>query len=266
MDSFETEAVVIGAGAVGLAVARQLALEGRDTIILEKNDHPGMETSARNSEVIHAGIYYPQGSLKAKLCVAGKRQLYEFCAIHGVPHKKTGKLIVGHSGQEAQLAAIAGMAAGNGGAFRLVEGYAAARHYPGARLVFTGGSGAFEGSPFPESVTARYIFTEIGQDPKHMVLESRSRNTYENFLFSKELVKPKPGEVWLLATSAMHMPRAMAIADQLNWPMTPWPTDFITGSSGGHEFWQITPNLDLLDYVAHEWIGLAVYRLTGKAQ
>jgi uncharacterized SAM-binding protein YcdF (DUF218 family) len=155
---------------------------------------------------------------------------------------------------------------GNGAAFRLVEGYAAARHYPGARLVFTGGSGAFEGSPLPESVTARYIFIEIGQDPKHMVLESRSRNTYENFLFSKELVKPKPGEVWLLATSAMHMPRAMAIADKLGWPMTPWPTDFITGSNGGHDFWQITPNLDLLDYVAHEWIGLAVYRLTGKAQ
>ena len=114
MDNFETEAVVIGAGAVGLAVARRLALEGRDTIILEKNDHVGMETSARNSEVIHAGIYYPQGSLKAKLCLAGKRQLYEFCAIHGVPHRKPGKLIVGHSGQEAQLDAIARMAADNG--------------------------------------------------------------------------------------------------------------------------------------------------------
>ena len=114
MENFETEAVVIGAGAVGLAVARQLALDGCDTIILEKNDHIGMETSARNSEVIHAGIYYPQGSLKAKLCLAGKRRLYEFCATHGVPHKKTGKLIVGHSGQEAQLDAIARLAADNG--------------------------------------------------------------------------------------------------------------------------------------------------------
>jgi L-2-hydroxyglutarate oxidase LhgO len=114
MESFETEVVVIGAGAVGLAVARRLVLDGRDTIILEKNDHAGMETSARNSEVIHAGIYYSQGSLKAKLCVAGKHLLYDFCAAHGVPHRKLGKLIVGQSGQEAQLAAIARLAAGNG--------------------------------------------------------------------------------------------------------------------------------------------------------
>ena len=114
MESFETEAVVIGAGAVGLAVARRLALAGLDTIILEKNDHFGMETSARNSEVIHAGIYYPQGSLKARLCVEGKKLLYEFCAAHGVPHKRLGKLIVGHAGQEAQLVAIAKMAADNG--------------------------------------------------------------------------------------------------------------------------------------------------------
>ena len=95
MDRFETDAVVIGAGVIGLAIARRLAAAGHDTIILEKNDHPGMETSARNSEVIHAGIYYPQGSLKAKLCLAGKHLLYEFCAGHGVPHKKLGKLIVG---------------------------------------------------------------------------------------------------------------------------------------------------------------------------
>jgi L-2-hydroxyglutarate oxidase LhgO len=114
MESFEVEAVVIGAGAVGLAVARQLSLSGLDTLILEKNEHVGMETSARNSEVIHAGIYYPQGSLKAQLCVRGKQLLYDFCESHGVPHKRLGKLIVGQADQEGQLDAIARMAAGNG--------------------------------------------------------------------------------------------------------------------------------------------------------
>ena len=114
MESFEAEAVVVGAGAVGLAVARQLTLSGIDTLILEKNDHIGMETSARNSEVIHAGIYYPQGSLKARLCVAGKGLLYQFCDAHGVPHKRLGKLIVGQTGQQAQLAALAKAAADNG--------------------------------------------------------------------------------------------------------------------------------------------------------
>ena len=114
MESFEAEAVVIGAGVVGLAVARRLALAGLDTIVLEKNDHIGMETSARNSEVIHAGIYYPQGSLKARLCVEGKQLLYDFCAQHGVPHKRLGKLVVGHAGQEAQIVAIAQLASDNG--------------------------------------------------------------------------------------------------------------------------------------------------------
>jgi len=114
MESFEAEVVVIGAGAVGLAVARRLSLSGLDTLVLEKNAHIGMETSARNSEVIHAGIYYPQGSLKARLCVEGKRLLYDFCTAHGVPHKRLGKLIVGQAGQEAQLAAIAKAASGNG--------------------------------------------------------------------------------------------------------------------------------------------------------
>ena len=114
MEQFETDAVVVGAGVVGLAVARALQLAGHETLILEKNAHVGMETSARNSEVIHAGIYYPQGSLKARLCVRGKALLYEFCAAHGVPHKRLGKLIVGQTGQEPQIVAIARAAIDNG--------------------------------------------------------------------------------------------------------------------------------------------------------
>ncbi|MGH8668165.1 MAG: NAD(P)/FAD-dependent oxidoreductase [Burkholderiales bacterium] len=88
------DAVVIGAGVVGLAVARGLAMAGREVVILEAEDAIGTHTSSRNSEVIHAGIYYPEGSLKARSCVEGKHLLYEYCVSHGVPHRRSGKLIV----------------------------------------------------------------------------------------------------------------------------------------------------------------------------
>jgi L-2-hydroxyglutarate oxidase LhgO len=95
------DAIVIGAGVVGLAVARALAMAGREVVILEAEDAIGTHTSSRNSEVIHAGIYYPKGSLKARSCVAGKELLYEYCVAHGVPHRRSGKLIV--ACDEAQL-------------------------------------------------------------------------------------------------------------------------------------------------------------------
>jgi L-2-hydroxyglutarate oxidase LhgO len=88
------DVIVVGAGVVGLAVARALAMAGREVVILEAEDAIGTHTSSRNSEVIHAGIYYPKGSLKARSCVAGKELLYEYCVAHGVPHRRSGKLIV----------------------------------------------------------------------------------------------------------------------------------------------------------------------------
>ena len=88
------DAVVVGGGVVGLAVARALAMSGREVVILEAEDAIGTHTSSRNSEVIHAGIYYPKGSLKARACVEGKGLLYEYCVAHGVPHRRSGKLIV----------------------------------------------------------------------------------------------------------------------------------------------------------------------------
>jgi L-2-hydroxyglutarate oxidase LhgO len=112
---FSTEAVVIGAGVVGLAVARALAQAGRDVLILEKNARIGEETSARNSEVIHAGIYYAKGSLKAELCIEGREQIYGFCESHNVPHKRLGKLIVAtKADQDRELAAIYQKAVDNG--------------------------------------------------------------------------------------------------------------------------------------------------------
>jgi L-2-hydroxyglutarate oxidase LhgO len=90
----DCDALIVGAGVVGLAIARALAQQGQSVIVLEKNEAIGMETSSRNSEVIHAGLYYPTGSLKAQLCVEGKQKLYDYCASHHIPHRRCGKLIV----------------------------------------------------------------------------------------------------------------------------------------------------------------------------
>jgi L-2-hydroxyglutarate oxidase LhgO len=109
------DVVIIGAGVIGLAVARALADRGRETLILEAHDQFGTETSSRNSEVIHAGIYYPQGSLKAQMCVAGRDLLYGFCERHGVEHRRCGKLIVATTDtQVAELERIRAAAQANG--------------------------------------------------------------------------------------------------------------------------------------------------------
>ena len=109
------DCVVIGAGVVGIAVARALAQVGREVLVLEAADAIGTETSSRNSEVIHAGIYYPQGSLMARLCVQGRHMLYAFCAEHGVEARRCGKLIVATSAAEAErLGAIRLRAEANG--------------------------------------------------------------------------------------------------------------------------------------------------------
>src|SRR5947209_20131490 len=96
----KVECVVVGAGVIGLAVALRLALAGREVIILESSEGIGTGTSSRNSEVIHAGIYYPAGSLMARMCVGGKQALYRYCLDHGIPHRNCGKLIVATTPKE----------------------------------------------------------------------------------------------------------------------------------------------------------------------
>ncbi len=129
------EAVVLGAGVVGLAVARALALSGREVLVLEAEGAIGTITSSRNSEVVHAGIYYPTGSLKARLCVAGRRALYGFCDAHGVTIQKLGKLIVASDPAETlRLEAIQAQAAANGVALTLLTGDQARTMEPALRV------------------------------------------------------------------------------------------------------------------------------------
>jgi L-2-hydroxyglutarate oxidase LhgO len=109
------DVVVVGAGVVGIAVARALALVGHEVVLLEAAADYGTGTSSRNSEVIHAGIYYPPGSLKARLCVRGKELLYAYAEAHGVPHRRCGKLIVAtEAAEEPKLQVIADRAAASG--------------------------------------------------------------------------------------------------------------------------------------------------------
>ena len=110
----DIEVLVIGAGIVGLAIARELAIAGRDVMAVEAAGGPGAGVSSRSSEVIHAGIYYPAGSLKAKLCVEGREDLYRYCIERGVPHARCGKLIVAAAGQSQILQSIAQRASING--------------------------------------------------------------------------------------------------------------------------------------------------------
>jgi L-2-hydroxyglutarate oxidase LhgO len=111
----KVECVVIGAGVIGLAIARRLAQAGREVVVLETAEGIGTVTSSRNSEVIHAGIYYPAGSLMARMCVNGKRALYEYCREHGIPHRNCGKLIVATTPKEtAKLQSIRAHAEANG--------------------------------------------------------------------------------------------------------------------------------------------------------
>jgi L-2-hydroxyglutarate oxidase LhgO len=129
-DEYAVDVVVIGAGAVGLAVADRLSGDGHEVLLLEKNDDFGQETSSRNSEVIHAGLQYTPGSLKARLCVPSNRLLYELCARHDLPHRNTGKLVIAVDGDEiAGLHALRATAEQNG-----VEGLRVIGHAEVERL------------------------------------------------------------------------------------------------------------------------------------
>ncbi len=148
---------------------------------------------------------------------------------------------------------------------RLTTAVAVARAHPEAKVLFSGGSGMLTQAEPSEAPVAGRFLTEMGLDPARLVLEGRSRNTYENALFSKALVSPEPGQHWVLITAASHMPRAVGVFRKLGWEVIPYPVSYKTE---GH--YRLEPSFDLgdglarLDRAAKEWVGLVAYYLMGR--
>ena len=139
-----------------------------------------------------------------------------------------------------------------------------ARQYPDAKLVFTGGSGRIEQGEATEAQYARQLLVDLGVPAKRMVFEDKSRTTAENANFTRDLVQPKPGEVWALVTSASHMPRSVGVFRKAGWPVLAWPVGYMTRDRIVAVDLFFGAKLATLDLAAHEWTGLLVYWLTGK--
>lgn len=154
----------------------------------------------------------------------------------------------------------------DGKADRFLHFVRLAQQYPNAKLVFTGGSGNPLRQDVREADLVREQWAAMGYDSSRVIWERDSRNTYENAVFSKKLVQPKPGETWVLVTSALHMPRAVAIFEKQDWPVIPYPVDYITTDAklGQYEF-SVTDNLWRLATALKEIIGKLAYQWTGRA-
>lgn len=180
------------------------------------------------------------------------------------PAAVSGILVLGGAVEQA-LTEAHGIPALNGAAERMTEAVALARRFPAARVVFTGGSSAILPGGPTEAETARRLFADLGLPPERLILESESRNTHENAVLTHRLVRPAPGETWLLVTSASHMPRAVGCFRAAGWQVTAWPVNYTTGRDPALWWhWPFPSRLNQAEWALREWVGLVAYRLMGR--
>ncbi|MES2353367.1 MAG: YdcF family protein [Pseudomonadota bacterium] len=181
------------------------------------------------------------------------------------PTKVDGIIMLGGS-QIPLLTHAHGQPALNGHAERMTTFLALARRYPDAKLVFSGGAGDMRQQNIKESETVKLFLTQQGFDADRVIYESKSRNTYENVIFSQEMVKPKNDETWLLITSAASIPRAVGLFQKVGWPVVAAPCSYKSLKPSLVPSLNLSESISSIQYATHEWIGLAVYYMTGKTQ
>jgi uncharacterized SAM-binding protein YcdF (DUF218 family) len=182
-----------------------------------------------------------------------------------LPQKVDGIVVLG-GGFEGGINLARGGYELNSGGDRLVEAAVLARRFPDAKIVVSGGNGELFLDGEGDADTAPRLLGALGVTPERLILESKSRNTYENAVFTKALVAPKPGETWLLVTSAFHMPRAKALFDRAGFATVAWPVDYRTSGREGIGLFRDNPadSLQTTTTAIREWIGLLAYWVSGR--
>ena len=182
-----------------------------------------------------------------------------------VPEKVDGIVVLG-GGLEGAINLARGGYEMNSAGDRFVETAVLARRFPDAKVVVSGGVGTLILEGEGDADTAERLLSALGVARERMVLENKSRDTYENAIFTKQLVSPKPGETWLLITSAFHMPRSMALFRKADFDVLPWPVDYRTSGREGVGLMRDNPqdSLQNTSLAIREWLGLIAYWLSGR--
>lgn len=176
-----------------------------------------------------------------------------------------GILLLGGA-QDMSVSVARGRPALNEAGERFLEAAVLARRFPEAKILFSGGAGGILFEDEREARGAARIFSELGIARDRLLLEDQARNTYQNAVLMKAMAKPKPGERWLLVTTASHMPRAMGCFRQVGFAVEPWPVDYRTRGSADLASFFTRPSSGLrrFDLASRQWVGLLMYRLTGR--